>query len=502
MNGPHTGSKASAEMVARAALTLLQPMLARKSLRHFVLRTMPNYQMARHHWLIMSALEMVERGLIRFLIINMPPRHGKSEIVSVRFPAWYLGRHPSDDVIHVSYGSDLSNDFSRRVRALVRDDPNFRALFPRITLDPERQRINDWRTFEGGGFRSVGTGGGISGHGANLLIIDDPHKEGEITPSGLKEVFDWYSSAARLRLMPGAKIVICMTRWDLRDLVGQVIRAANANPAADQWLVLDLPGLAMEADPLGRLPGEALWPEWYPVEALLALKALSEPHFEALIQQNPRALNIEMFDPTDWRRVPNAVVENERAAWCFDLALGEDDASDYTAWSRVTYNKTSGEMAFGHLFRERLTWPQAKTKIEELFTLFPDDDFAFPKHMLELMAVQTLRHDHPEMRLKAVSFPAHSDKRSRAQVLAERVKARKVLISACDLVDYWVQEHTDFPGEFDDCVDVCSVATHYFGLQNEFSAAIADLDAKARRKAEYNQLVSDTVARIGGSRVQ
>lgn len=497
---PPITSSVSPEVVARAVIQRITPVLGRASFRHFVLQTMPSYEMARHHWLIMEALQLLELGVIDRLIVNMPPRHGKSEIVSVRFPGWYLGKHPDHDVIHVSYGSDLSNDFSRRVRALVRDDLTFRSLFPRVELDPERARVNDWRLMNGGGFRSVGTGGGISGHGADLLIIDDPHKEGEITSTVLNQVFEWYTTGARTRLMPGAKIVICMTRWDLRDLVGQVLRVANSDSNADQWAILNLAAEAEDDDPLGRSPGEALWPAWFPLESLRKIRALDEPNYLALFQQDPRAFNVEMFPEENWRRVARAEVPSERAAWCFDLALGEDESSDYTAFARVTYNRATGEIAFGRLFRERLIWPEAKRRIKELLKLYPDDDFVMPKQTYELMAVQELRYEHPEMagRIKQVSFPAGSDKRSRAQVLSARQAERKVLIEDSDLAGYWIEEHRDFPGEHDDCVDVGSVATHHYGLQNEFHAAIVDQAAKARRKAAQKADQAAVMERISG----
>lgn len=492
---PARSYQASPELVARAVMHKVRPALARASFRYFVPATMRNYQMARHHKLIMEALQLVEQGVIKRLVISMPPRHGKSELVSVRFPAFYLGRHPDHDIIHVSYGSDLSNDFSRRVRALVRDDLTYASLFSNVSLDAERQRVNDWRLANGGGFRSVGTGGGISGHGADLMIIDDPHKEGEITPTVLRQVYEWYTTGARTRLMPGGKIIICMTRWDLLDLVGQVLRAADSDPNADQWWILNLPGIAEENDPLGRAPGEALWPEWYPRESLLAVKALSDVHFQALYQQNPRALNVQMFDPDAWRRVQRVRVAGDRPAWCFDLALGEDDTADYTCWARFYYDKDT--LGISHLFRERMTWPEAKHAIEGLFKLFPNDDFVFPRQTFELMAVQALRYDNPGMRLHQVGFPAHSDKRSRAQVFADRLSRRKVVIQECDLADIWIQEHSDFPAEHDDCVDVGSVATHWFGLQHEFKAAIVDAEAMARSRAREEASRQATLERIG-----
>lgn len=495
-------NSSSALTVARAVVAKTRPALARASFRHFVLQTMRSYQEARHHRLIMNALTLLEQGVITRLIINMPPRHGKSELVSVRFPAWFLGRHPDQDIIHVSYGSDLSNDFSRRVRALVRDDLTYRSLFPKLELDPERQRVNDWRLLNGGGFRSVGTGGGISGHGADLLIIDDPHKEGELTPTVLNQVFEWYSSGARTRLMPGGKILICMTRWDLRDLVGQVVRVANKSAEADQWHILELPGLIetedqAARDPLGRAVGEALWPEWYPPETLRSFKALSDAHFAALFQQDPRAFSQEMFDAGKWRL--GRLESGERAAWCFDLALGEDESSDYTTWARVVYNRNTREVGFSNLFRERVTWPEAKRKIKELLRLHPEDDFVFPKHVLELMALQELRDEHPDLagRFCQVVFPARSDKRSRAQTMAARLDEEKVWIDG-EQAAVWISEHEEFPaGEHDDTVDVTSVAAEHFGLSGEFHAAIVDAASKARQRARLAAAEAATRERIG-----
>lgn len=498
----------SPDLVAKAVIHLARPYLARKSFRHFVPLTMPSYQVARHHLIIMTALEMLEAGMINRLIVNMPPRHGKSELVSVRFPAWYLGRHPDQDIIHVSHSADLSNDFSRRVRAMVRDDMTYQQLFPQTLLDPERQRVDDWRLTRGGGFRSRGTGGGISGHGADLMIIDDPHKEGEITPTVLAQVFEWYTTGARTRLMPGAKVLICMTRWDLKDLVGQVVAVANRDSQADQWHILNLAGLIeteeqAEVDPLGREIGESLWPDWYPPESLLALKALSEPHFEALVQQNPRAFSMEMFRSENWRRAAEIEIvgrlHESRIAWCFDLALGEDEGADYCAWSRVLYSAATKEIAFTRLYRERVTWPEAKQMIRDLIEFHPDDFFVFPKHSFELMAVQELRREFPEAKIRQVSFPAGSDKVSRAQVLADRHAAQKVWIVDSPVTQLWIDEHDQFPSsDHDDMVDAGSVATHYFGLDVEFFAAIVEseqaaVDRQKKRLAER----AEVMERIG-----
>ncbi len=492
----------SPELVARAVMHLAGPELAKKSFRHFVRQSMPEYQEARHHRLIMQALQLVEMGLIKRLAISMPPRHGKSELVSIRYPAWYLGRHPTHNVIHASYGSDLSNDFSRRVRALVRDDPVFRSLFPAVELDEERARINDWRLANGGGFRSVGTGGGVTGHGGHLIIIDDPHKEGDASsPAALREAWDWYTSAVWTRQAPGAAIVVTATRWAPLDLIGHLIRAADSSPKADQWWVLVLPGLAEENDPLGRAPGEALWPEWFPAETLLAMKAISEPFFLALYQQDPRAMSSVMFRADDFRRAEFVDVgASETSAFCFDLALGDNEGGDYTCYARATYNRATGVLGFDHLYRELIEWPLMKEGIRELMRLHPDADFVFPKHTYELMAIQELRYEVPGMasHLKQVSFPAGSDKRARAQCLSWRASQHRVVVEDCPVTEVWLQDYEDFPtGDHDDPVDVGSVAAHHFGIQGEFAAAIVDADARARQRVAEAVKVQAALERIG-----
>ncbi len=386
---------------------------------------------------------------------------------------------------------------------LVRDDRVYRGLFPGVALDPERQRVNDWRLVNGGGFRSVGAKAGITGHGADLLLIDDPHKEGEVDSiAALDEVYEWFATAARTRLMPGGAIVICMTRWHPLDLIGRVLAAAEADGNADQWAVLELPGLALENDPLGRAPGEALWPEWFPRSSLLAVKALSERHFEALYQQNPRAAAVQMFEAADFGRADVGEVAGLAGVWAFDLALGEKDGGDYCAWARVHYDRGTRRMVFSHLCRERMTWPEAKNRIVSIMDEFPGDVFAFPRQTYELMALQVLKRERPNVRIAGVSFPAGSDKVSRAQVLADMVKAGRVAVEPGalngGLTQRWVREYVEFPaGRHDDVVDVGSTAVHHFGVHREFAAAIVDAEREARRLQAERAVLLDVRGRLG-----
>lgn len=249
---------------------------ARKSLLAFTEFTNPLYVRAGHHERICDRLEAVERGEIDRLMIFMPPRHGKSELASKRFPAWCLGRDPKRQIIAASYNSDLANDFGRNVRNLV-NEPEFGQVFPGVTLAPDSQAANRMNTNHRGAYVAAGVGTAVTGRGAHIALIDDPFKDREEADSERRRdvVWDWYRSTLYTRLMPGGAIVLIQTRWHEDDLAGRILEQE-----ADQWEVLELPAID---------DGKALWPEWYPIEALERIKATVGPReWSALYQQRPQ----------------------------------------------------------------------------------------------------------------------------------------------------------------------------------------------------------------------
>jgi hypothetical protein len=210
-----------------AAAELLARRRARESLMAFTQYTNPEYQAAQHHRRIADKLEAVERGEIKRLMILMPPRHGKSELASRRFPAFYIGRNPGKQIIAASYNSDLANDFGREVRNIVAG-PEFGALF-QTSLAPDSSAANRWHTGHGGMYVAAGVGTAITGRGADVLLIDDPFKDREEADSELRRqrVWDWYTSTAYTRLMPGGAIVVINTRWHDDDLSGKLMAEAD-----------------------------------------------------------------------------------------------------------------------------------------------------------------------------------------------------------------------------------------------------------------------------------
>lgn len=456
----------------------------------------PEWVTKPHHELIGEKLDAVSAGDIRFLDISMPPRHGKSQMGSVFFPALWLAKNPDKQIIHASYASGLSNKFSLEIRALIRDDAKYKRLFPHMALHPDRARVDDWKTVWGGGFKSVGVGGGITGHGADLFIIDDPLKEGdEQSVTVMESIYTWYTSAARTRLHPGAPVVIIATRWSPLDLIGRLHDAAKKDPDADQWESLVLAALAEDNDPLGRDVGEPLWPERVSKPDLIAVQRLSERYFAALYQQRPTISEVPMFVEGDFVRFDpqryKPAAGDSKPTWTIDLAMTDDERSDYNVFAR--WVKRGDSLRLYQLHRFRAEWPEAKAKLLELMDEYPDDDYALPKQLLELLAVQTVRAERPKMmgQMHEVSMP--KDKVSRAQVHADLVRRKGLLVCEGETGDYFVEEHVGFPdvAQHDDCIDVASVATHHFGFVSAVDIMTANEDDQVRR-----DVIAETIERL------
>lgn len=470
--------------------------LAYRDFLFFADYTNRNFIVKNFHVAIADALnDIVFIGNQR-VYVGMPPRHGKSLMCSVLFPAWCLGLHPEWEIIHISYAASLSNDFSRQVREIIRNNPAYRELFPGTQLHPDKQKVDDWKTTKGGGFYSIGTGGGVTGHGGNVIVGDDLHKEGDAeSPAALESARTWYATAANTRLSPGGSILIPMTRWAEGDVIGWLLETAHSDPNADQWREIVFPALALENDPLGRDPGQPLWPERFPLKRLLALRALSERNFEALFQQNPKGKVTRMFKRGDFAKACPLVPldyanQSVRAAWCFDLAIKDKEANDYTTIGRWFYDRRTGDLWLTDFRRIRQEWVDSKRDIKLLMDVHPEDDFVFPTQTYELMAVQELRAEVPRMKARIQEVTLPGDKRSRAAIYSDRVASGHAIIVENGDVEYFIDEHVKFTGVadvFDDAVDNSSVATHWFGLDEEFSfLARSDSPAEVLPDAEYD----------------
>lgn len=346
-----TGTAHTAAAIERA----IAAKKARDSLMGFTKFTMPDpsdlenaalsrYRDEKHHRLIASKLEAVERGEIPRLIITIPPRHGKTEITSDRFTAWFVGRDPYREVILSTYNQEFAEDRGRKVRDIMQS-PEYAQVFPEAVLKKDSKAADRLGLTDGGLVFFSGVGGAITGRGADLFTIDDPFKNREDAESlaNRNAVWSWFTSTAFTRLLPGGRMVIILTRWHEDDIVGRIFNPDYVDPEeAAKWEILSLPAVANDNDALGREKGEALWPARYPIETLDSIRRTIGPRdWSALYQQTPTPDDGQyflrtMFSPYQPGDLPEAL--NMYGA--SDHALGTKQQNDASVLGCVGVDKS------------------------------------------------------------------------------------------------------------------------------------------------------------------
>ena len=248
----------------------------------FVRHVWPSFITGNHHRIFAEKLEKVARGELKRLIVNMPPRHTKSEFASYLFPAWVMGQAPETKIIQATHTAELAVGFGRKVKNLL-DSDIYRDVFPDIQLAKDAKASGRWSTDAGGEYYAVGVGGALAGRGANLCIIDDPVSEQDaLSPTALDNIYEWYTSGPRQRLQPGGSIIIVMTRWSIRDLTAKVLQK-QAEGGADQWEIVEFPAIFPDTD-------NVLWPEFWSRQELDGVKAsIPVAKWNAQYLQNPTA---------------------------------------------------------------------------------------------------------------------------------------------------------------------------------------------------------------------
>lgn len=344
---------------------------------HYVKKMWPGFIAGRHHKLMADKFERIAKGELRRVIINMPPRHTKSEFASYLLPSWFLGRSPDKKVIQTSHTAELAVGFGRKVRNLVGSDV-YKDVFPNVGLQADSKAAGRWSTNHGGEYFAIGVGGAVTGKGADLLIIDDPHSEQEAKlamtdPSIFDSVYEWYTSGPRQRLQPGGSIVIVMTRWSTKDLTGRILKSSIEDEKVNEWEIIELPALLPSGNPL--------WPEFWPIEELEALKAeLPVSKWNAQYQQKPTSEEGAIIKREWWK-----MWEAERPPSCefiiqsWDTAFTKSNRSDYSActtWG--VFHPDEGPDAHVILldaFKERMEFPELKRKAFEMWKDWEPDAF-------------------------------------------------------------------------------------------------------------------------------
>ena len=416
---------------------------ARDNLLAYAIGHFRDYKTPPHLRLLAEKLMAVERGEIKRLAIFMPPRHGKSNLASEVFPAWYLGRKPSHQVLFTTYGQDLADGFGRKVRNAVADPKHLRS-FPASILSDDSQSAKRFNTSAGGVYYAVGAGGAVTGRGADLLLIDDPLKNREEADSRLvrDKLWDWYASTAYTRLMPGGAVVLIQTRWHQDDLAGRILMGH------ENWEIINLPAIAEHGDMLGRQVGQPLWPEQYGLEALENIRAtIGEREFNALYQQRPSPLEGALFR-RDWIGRQVVPRSGTRIAMGVDLALSTKEGADYTALVVMARDE------FGKLYvldaaRERVDFPSALRLIRNMADKWNPKAIAIEQVAFQAVVVQELLRN-TTLPIRGVT--PDKDKVTRAQPLALRYE--QGLVHHAQLPSWFEDELLAFPqSKHDDAVD-------------------------------------------------
>ena len=323
---------------------MLKLELARQTLAGFLLYTFPGYEMGWVHAEICQKLddffEAVKRKESPRLMLMLPPRSGKSEIVSKRFPAYVFGKDPDISIISTSYSADLASRNNRGVQQII-DSNEYKEIFPATTLCGKGNRgagdntyLRTSEAFEivnhKGIYRSAGVGGGITGMGGDILLIDDPIKDRMEADSETirNKVWDWYTSTLYTRLMPGGGIIVIMTRWHTADLCGKLLEAMERS-TGDKWEVISYPAIATHDEP-HRKAGEALHPERFPLERLLQIKAaVGSRDWEALYQQSPTVDGGAIFKE-EWFKTYTTLPKFDTVIQSWDMTFKNTGTSDST----------------------------------------------------------------------------------------------------------------------------------------------------------------------------
>lgn len=444
---------------------------------------------AAHLQLISGVLHQVEQYILTGgkqgagrVIITMPPRHGKTTLVSKRWPARLLGAHPDWRLALVSYGGELAEDASRAVRALIRDEPLYRQLFPDIALSDESHAVHRWALAGGSADNpnlvAVGVGGPLTGRGFQIIVIDDPLKgrqeaESQTVRESLKA---WYKGTLRTRLEPGGAIVIIQTRWHEDDLVGWLLDQEKQGEG-EHWKLINLPALAETKDPQGkpiqdalsRRAGTSLWPARYNRATLLATKrALGSYDWASQYQGHPKPPGGAKI-LREWLQVidPEKVPAGLRWMRYWDLAISTKTTASYTASARVAFD-AEGKLYIAAMVRGRWEWPKQKKVLKT--TMLAEQPLGV-MHGVEsalhgVAAVQEFRTD-PDLRgLALARVDVEVDKLTRALPWIALAEDGKVFLVAGAWVADFIEEAVAFTGhndKFDDQIDTVSGGVRLHG---------------------------------------
>ena len=451
----------------------------KESFLFFVTQMWPAFISGKHHQIMAEAFERVASGQLKRLIINMPPRHTKSEFASYLLPAWFLGKYPEKKIIQTANTAELAVGFGRKVRNLVQSDGYGKVFDTKLSSDSKA--AGRWNTHLGGDYFAIGVGGAVTGKGADLLIIDDPHSEQEAkqgNPAVFDSVYEWYTSGPRQRLQPGGAIIIVMTRWSKRDLTGQILKNAEKD-GVNEWEVIDFPAILPSGTPL--------WPGFWKKEELEALKAeLPVAKWEAQYQQNPTSEEGAIVKRDQWQIWEKSDPPScEYVIQSWDTAFEKNNRADYSActtWGVFQHPNKNGDLRPNIIlldaFKQRMEFPELKKKAFDMWREWNPDTLLVEKRAAGAPLIYEMRKIG--IPLSEYTPGKGSDKIARVNAISDLFASGVVWCPETRWADEVMEEMASFPnGDHDDLVDSSSQALLRF-RQGGFISVYSDEEDEPR----------------------
>ena len=423
----------------------------------FVKHVWPEFIEGKHHKKIAEKFNDIANKKIKRLIINMPPRHTKSEFASFLLPAWMVGRRPDLKIIQSTHTTELAIRFGRKAKTLI-DSPEYQQMF-KTTLREDSQAAGKWETSQGGEYYAAGVGSAITGRGADLLIIDDPHSEQDaLNMSSMERAYEWYTSGPRQRLQPGGTIVVVMTRWNMKDLTGMLLKSQK-ELKSDKWELIEFPAI---------LPsGKPVWPEYWKKDELEGVKAsISIGKWNAQWMQNPTAEEGSLIK-REWWKVweKDTMPPLEHVIQSYDTAFLKKESADYSAittWGVFRPNEDSPpNLILLDAVKERLEFPELRKKAMEQYRYWNPETVIIESKASGLPLTYELR----KMGIPVINFtPSRgNDKHARVNACAPIFESGQIWAPDMKFAEEVVEECASFPyGDHDDLVDSTTQAVMRF----------------------------------------
>ena len=423
----------------------------------FVKHVWPEFIEGSHHKIIADKFNKIAEGKIKRMIINMPPRHTKSEFASNMLPAWMIGRKPDLKIIQTTHTTELAVRFGRKAKTLI-DSPEYQEIF-KTRLREDSQAAGKWETEQGGEYYAAGVGSAITGRGADLLIIDDPHSEQDaLNADALEKAYEWYTSGPRQRLQPGGTIVVVMTRWSLKDLTGALIKAQK-EVKSDQWEVIEFPAIMPS--------GEPVWPEYWKLDELEKVQAsLSIPKWNAQWMQNPTS-EAGAIIKKEWWRVwdDEEIPPLKHVIQSYDTAFLKKQTADYSAittWG-VFYPEEDGaaNLILLDSIKGRYEFPELRREALQQYDYWKPETVVIESKASGLPLTAELR----QMGIPVVNFTPSkgNDKHARVNSVAPLFESGVIWAPEKKFAEEVIEECAAFPyGDHDDLVDSMTQAVMRF----------------------------------------